>query len=271
MVDALIDSEEYQTAFGDDTVPFERFITAFDVNSRRVPSFRPTLDTASLPTGARFSTTARPEPSKKAELRTPGSTVQRNLQSRDSSANFGALPQNRTTGFQPVRLRAGVDSNDGPTSQATMKRVLSGSKPEALSRRESVGYVPLELSDNATESELQAVIEAVYRQLLNRMPFDAERCSEIESQLRNGSLTVSGFVAGVAASETYQQRLTNLPPLLAAATAHLTLLGRSPKPEEISSFIRQRAEQGQRAATNALLESSDYNDCLLYTSPSPRD
>ena len=44
VVDSLIDSEEYQTAFGDDTVPFERFITAFDVNIRRVPSFRPTLD-----------------------------------------------------------------------------------------------------------------------------------------------------------------------------------------------------------------------------------
>merc|ERR1711939_368333 len=111
--------------------------------------FRPALDTASLPAEARFSQTARPEPSKKAELRTPGSTVQRNLQSRDKGASFGALPQNRTTGFQPVRLRGGVDSNDGPTSQATMNRVLSGSKPEALSRRESVGYVPLELSDNA--------------------------------------------------------------------------------------------------------------------------
>ncbi len=262
VVDALIDSEEYQTAFGDNTVPFERFITAFDVNSRRVPSFRPALDTSSLPAETRFSKTARPEPSKKAELRTPGSTVRRNLQSRDNKASFGALPQNRTTGFQPVLLRGGVDSNDGPTSQATMKRVLSGSKPEALSRRESVGYVPLELSDNATESELQTVIEAVYRQLLNRMPFDAERCSEIESQLRNGSLTVSGFVAGVAASETYQQRLNKLPPLLAAATAHITLLGRSPKPEEISSFIRQRAEQGQRAATNTLLESSDYSDAF---------
>ena len=262
VVDALIDSEEYQTAFGDDTVPFERFITAFDVNSRRVPSFRPALDTASLPAEARFSQTARPEPSKKAELRTPGSTVQRNLQSRDKGATFGALPQNRTTGFQPVRLRGGVDSNDGPTSQATMNRVLSGSKPEALSRRESVGYVPLELSDNATESELQTVIEAVYRQLLNRMPFDAERSGELESQLRNGSLTVSDFVAGVAASELYQQRLSSVPPLLAAATAHLTLLGRSPKPEEISSFIRQRAEQGQRSATQELLESSDYNDAF---------
>ena len=143
-----------------------------------------------------------------------------------------------------------------------MNRVLSGSKPEALSRRESVGYVPLELSDNATESELQTVIEAVYRQLLNRMPFDAERCSELESQLRNGSLTVSDFVAGVAASELYQQRLSSVPPLLAAATAHSPLLGRSPKPEEISSFIRQRAEQGQRSATQELLESSAYNDAF---------
>ena len=262
VVDALIDSEEYQTAFGDDTVPFERFITAFDVNSRRVPSFRPTLDTSTLPAQVGRPSVSRPEPAAKTELRIPGSTVQRNIQQRDSSASFGALPQKRAGGFQPVALGGRGDSIDGPTSQATMKRVLSGSKPEALSRRESVGYVPLELSDNATESELQTVIVAVYRQLLDRMPFDAERCSEIESQLRNGSLTVSGFVAGVAASELYQQRLTNLPPLLAAATAHLTLLGRSPKPEEISSFIRQRAEQGQLAATNALLESIDYNDAF---------
>ena len=260
VVDALIDSDEYQTAFGDDTVPFERFITAFDVNSRRVPSFRPSLDTASLPTLVSPTQTARPEPSTKGELRTPGSTVRRNLQSRDSSGIFGALPKNKATGFQPVRLGDGVDSIDGPTSQAVMSRVLSGSKPEALSRRESVGYVPLELTEQASESELQNVIEAVYRQLLNRVPFAAERSSELESQLRNGSLAVADFVAAIASSELYQKRLSGMPPLLAAATAHLTLLGRSPKPEEISSFIRDRAEKGQTAATQSLIESSDYND-----------
>ena len=153
-------------------------------------------------------------------------------------------------------------STKAPTSQATMNRVLSGSKPEALSRRESVGYVPLELSDNATESELQTVIEAVYRQLLNRMPFDAERSSELESQLRNGSLAVADFVAGIARSDLYQKRLSGMPPLLSAATAHLTLLGRSPKPEEISSFIRERAEKGQAAATQSLVESNAYSDAF---------
>jgi phycobilisome core-membrane linker protein len=262
VVDALIDSDEYQTAFGDDTVPFERFITAFDVNSRRVPSFRPSLDTASLPTLVSPTQTARPEPAAKGELRTPGSTVRRNLQSRDSSGAFGPLPKNKATGFQPVRLRDGVDSIDGPTSQAVMSRVLSGSKPEALSRRESVGYVPLKLTAQASESELQNVIEAVYRQLLNRVPFAAERSSELESQLRNGSLAVADFVAAIASSELYQKRLSGMPPLLAAATAHLTLLGRSPKPEEISSFIRDRAEKGQTAATQCLIESSDYNNAF---------
>ena len=124
-----------------------------------------------------------------------------------------------------------------------------------------MGYVPL---DYQTTPQSQNCRPSSKRSTANcsiACP-DAERCSEIESQLRNGSLTVSGFVAGVAASELYQQRLTNLPPLLAAATAHLTLLGRSPKPEEISSFIRRRAEQGQRAATNNLLESIDYNDAF---------
>ena len=236
VVDALIDSEEYQTAFGDDTVPFERFITAFDVNSRRVPSFRPALDTSRLPAQVR-PRRRDPNQQPKTELRTLAAPF--NATSRaDSSGSFWRSAAKQNHWFPTSLLVAGVDSIDGPTSQATMNRVLSGSKPEALSRRESVGYV--RLSDNATESELQTVIEAVYRQLLNRMPFDAERCSEIESQLRNGRWLCCRCCRFRALPTTLEQ----LPPLLAAATAHLTLLGRSPKPEEISSFIRQRARQG---------------------------
>ena len=39
VVDALIDSREYNEAFGSDTVPFERFITPGDINARRAPGW----------------------------------------------------------------------------------------------------------------------------------------------------------------------------------------------------------------------------------------
>ena len=101
VVDALIDSEEYQTAFGDDTVPFERFITAFDVNSRRVPSFRPTLDT---PLPAQVRPADRPEPAKKPNY---ASLVARSTQHPEPTAgDFRALPQ-KEPGFQPVALAEG--------------------------------------------------------------------------------------------------------------------------------------------------------------------
>ena len=262
VVDSLIDSAEYQSAFGDNTVPYERFVTSFDVNNRRVPSFRPPLDTSSIPPSISLAESSRPEPKPRIELRTPGSTVKRNLESKDSKNLFGALPKPERSGFSPVRLRGGVDSIDGPTSKAVMTGILSGSKPEALASRTSVGYVPITLKQDASESTLQIVISAVYRQLLNRVPFDAERQDELESQLRSGSIDVSGFVAGVAASELYQARLLNMPPLLAAATAHLTILGRAPKPEEISQFIRSRAENSQPAAIEALLRSDDYSNAF---------
>ena len=257
VVDALIDSEEYQTAFGDETVPFERFITPFDVNSRRVPSFRPALDTSKLP-AAEFTRARRPDANVDSQLRTPGSSVRRNLQTPDSGKVFTALRKQDSKGFDAVPRRSVVQAINAPSSEAVMTEVLTGADPRALRQRNSIGFGVLQLNPGDSETTLQTVIAAVYRQLLNRVPFEAERLTSLESQLRQGDISVAGFVAGVASTELYQARISELPSLLAAATAHLTLLGRAPKPEEISSFIRQRAEEGQLAATQALLESSDY-------------
>jgi hypothetical protein len=40
VVDALINSREYNESFGEDTVPFERFITPGDLSVRRTPTFK---------------------------------------------------------------------------------------------------------------------------------------------------------------------------------------------------------------------------------------
>ena len=81
----------------------------------------------------------------------------------------------------------------------------------------------------ASESELQEVIGAVYQQLIDRIPYDTERLLEAEAQLRSGTTGVVDFVAELAASDLFQKRLHALPPLQAAAAAHLSLLGRAPR------------------------------------------
>jgi phycobilisome core-membrane linker protein len=268
VVDALIDSEEYQTAFGDNTVPFERFITAFDLNSRRVPSFRPTLDTSKLPAQVGRPSVSRPEPTAKTELRTPGSTVQRNLKSPTSSSTPGfsgfkaARPSfsNRLSRFQS-KPAAGADTGlKAPTSAANMLALMSGADPKALRAGSAELPAPRALVDDPTESELQEIIAATYQQLIDRVPFDSERLKEAEAQLRSGSTGVVDFVAQVAASDLFQSRLHALPPLQAAAAAHLALLGRAPLPEEISGFLTNRAENGQQQAVADLIDSETYNN-----------
>ena len=63
----------------------------------------------------------------------------------------------------------------------------------------------VELGPNATEDNLQTIIRAVYREVLgNAHVMDSQRVAAGESLLRNGDITVRGFVRLVAQSELYR-------------------------------------------------------------------
>lgn len=65
----------------------------------------------------------------------------------------------------------------------------------------------VELLPNATEDDVQAVIRAVYKQVLgNAHVMDSQRLASGESYLRNGDITVRGFVRLVAKSDLYRSR-----------------------------------------------------------------
>ena len=289
LVDALIDSQEYSEAFGDDTVPFERFITPFDLNARRVPSFRSPLDLSKIQQTEALQGGRRPEVERGDQMNTPGSLTVRNLtpapdvtfswradvSGEDRSAD---VSPRKPSSFGPTSLRqpgpgrsfkreAGgfnfnvpsrvVGEAAASSSAAAMTRLLKGTQPEALGKN-TQRNVPLTLVEGASESELQDVIQAVYRQLLNRVPFEAERLIDAESQLRYGTIKVVDFVALVAASPLYQDSLHGLAPLRAATAVHLNVLGRAPRPNEISEFLIKRAQSGQAEATAAVVESEAY-------------
>jgi phycobilisome core-membrane linker protein len=79
VVDAMINSPEYTTTFGEDTVPYERFITPADLNTRRVPALRRPLNLEAIPD---LRPTRRPDVPSPTQIRTTGDLTPRNLPPR---------------------------------------------------------------------------------------------------------------------------------------------------------------------------------------------
>ena len=79
VVDAMLNSPEYNESFGEDTVPYERFITPNDLNTRRVPSLKRAFNAAAY---ADITPKIRPEVTPPADFRGSGSLTQRNLPGR---------------------------------------------------------------------------------------------------------------------------------------------------------------------------------------------
>jgi phycoerythrin-associated linker protein len=119
----------------------------------------------------------------------------------------------------------------------------------------------VELRPNATEEDLQAVIRAVYRQVLgNAHIMDSQRLTSAESQLRNGDSTVKEFVRAVAQSDLYRSLFfeTSSPyGFIELNFKHL--LGRAPQDQtEISEHVQTYNNQGYEAEINSYIDSDEY-------------
>ena len=138
-----------------------------------------------------------------------------------------------------------------------MVKALKPVSLQGFGKRRSLGAV-VKLSMRPSSSELNAAIEAVYRQLLGRQPLAAEALGDAESQLRKGSLSVAEFVERVAGSDLFVSRLNRMTPFKAAAAAYLALLGRAAQPSETTRFLSVRCNQGLRCAIEGVLSSAEY-------------
>jgi phycoerythrin-associated linker protein len=119
----------------------------------------------------------------------------------------------------------------------------------------------VELRPNATEDDLQAAIGAVYRQVLgNAHVMESQRLSSAESYLRNGKITVRGFVRAVAQSDLYRALFfdTSSPyRFIELNCKHL--LGRAPQDQaEISQHVQIYNSQGYEADINSYIDSDEY-------------
>ncbi|PSB23715.1 phycobilisome linker polypeptide [Stenomitos frigidus] len=120
---------------------------------------------------------------------------------------------------------------------------------------------PIELRPNATKGEIEAVILAVYRQVLgNPHLLTSERLVIAESLLRDGKITVQEFVRQVAKSDLYKQKFFHSS--FQSRTIELNykhLLGRVPYDQsEITDHMNIYQDKGYEADIDSYIDSSEY-------------
>jgi phycobilisome core-membrane linker protein len=238
-IGAMVNGTEYSQVFGEDVVPYNRFLTlpaANYPNSQTlynkltkqdkqvvVPSFdtiKPRMDMAKLPmTGKAIADNAAAARQKESELVALG---------RSSSLAISE------------------------STVATTANIA----------RESVRIFRMNASMNQAEATL--AIEALYIQVMDlgtaEIPAQFRRL-DLESQVRNGAISIREFVATLATSEAYINRFyTPYPNTKAIEFLFRHLLGRAPLNQaEIADYNRVMAEQGFVAAVNMAIDSAEYS------------
>lgn len=118
-----------------------------------------------------------------------------------------------------------------------------------------------ELRPNASEEDLQSVIRAAYRQVLGNAHVMESQClTSAESQLRNGDISVAGFVRAIAQSDLYQSLFfENSSPYRFVELNFKHLLGRAPQDQaEIAAHVLTYNTQGYEAEINSYIDSDEY-------------
>ena len=122
-----------------------------------------------------------------------------------------------------------------------------------------------ELWSTSGVDEVQAVIRAVYKQVLgNPHVMESERLVTAESQLSDRSISVREFVRLVAKSDFYSTRyFQKCAPYRFVELNFLHLLGRAPQDQtEISEHIIRCVEQGYAAEIDSYIDSEEYQSAF---------
>ena len=120
---------------------------------------------------------------------------------------------------------------------------------------------PIELRPFSTEDDLQTIIRAAYKQVLgNEYVMESDRLSSAEALLRNGDLTVRGFVRAIAQSSLYQSLFFHSSSQYRFIELNFKhLLGRPPQDQsEIQEHVGIYNEGGYAAEIDSYLDSDEY-------------
>jgi hypothetical protein len=236
-MDSYLDSEEYLENFGENTVPYYR---GFDYQVGQTgPAFSRMLD---LYDGYATSDSDRARIGQLARLTEDLSKLlkQENLASQKIS---GISP---TSGTREVYA----------PFQFALPSLQAGSRIQAALEAPKV-----ELRAPFSEAELQSALYAIYKQIFgNTHVMESERPTIAESQLRDGKITVRGFIGYLVKTEAYKTRFFSKASQNRFIELNFKLLlGRAPySQQEISDHLDLYESQGYEAEMDSYLNSEEY-------------
>ncbi|MEM9275870.1 MAG: phycobilisome rod-core linker polypeptide [Cyanobacteria bacterium P01_F01_bin.143] len=126
-----------------------------------------------------------------------------------------------------------------------------------------VEHYPRELLPDASATETEIVIRAIYRQLLgNAYVMESERLIVAESQLKARDISVREFVRHLAKSELYKSRfIDNCPRYRSHELNFKHILGRAPDGyEETLAHSQILDSQGYEADIDSYVNSDEYQE-----------
>ncbi|NEP86670.1 MAG: hypothetical protein F6K18_07405 [Okeania sp. SIO2C2] len=116
-------------------------------------------------------------------------------------------------------------------------------------------------SDSTSQENVELVIRAAYKQVFgNAHLMESERSREIESEMRNGQITVSDFIRKLGKSERYKALFWEKCPNVTTIEWNFKhLLGRAPESQdEIAQHIKILTEDGFEAEIDSYIDSEEY-------------
>jgi phycoerythrin-associated linker protein len=119
----------------------------------------------------------------------------------------------------------------------------------------------VELRPKATEEDLQIAIRAAYKQVLgNAHLMENQRLASAESALRNGAITIRGFVRAIAQSDLYRSLFFETSsPYRFIELNFKHLLGRAPIDQaEIAEHVQTCITKGYSAEIDSYIDSEEY-------------
>jgi 5-carboxymethyl-2-hydroxymuconate isomerase len=236
-LNSYLDSEEYSENFGEDTVPYYRGFN-YQVGQTG-PAFSRMID---LYDGYATSDSDRAQVGQVARL----------TEGLSKPVKQDTPPPEQVDWIAPTF----VTSEAYTRYQFTVASRQNGYRTRAASETAKV-----ELQTPCTNEEFQVALRAIYRQVLgNAYVMESERPTVAESKLKEGKLSVRGFIRELAKSETYMNRFLykNVQTRFIELN-YKVLLGRAPyNQQEISKHIALYNAQGYEAEIDSYLDSEEY-------------
>ncbi|MBD2187599.1 phycobilisome rod-core linker polypeptide [Pseudanabaena mucicola] len=279
LVNALVNSKEYSDYFGEETVPYQRGLgqeaqtarnwgAQFDLFNysapfRKVPQFITLFASYNQPLPEQHVYGAGHDP---LEIQYGAIFPKETRNPNASPAPFG-----KDTRRILIRNGAGITNQLGnpaatgsidPMSPKVFKldQTLRDSVKITKGKKTSVKGVSITNSETST----QAVIRAIYLQVIGFIPYSGQRLTVAEIKLENGDISVREFVRMLAKSPVFRDRYwTKLYVCKAIEFTHRRLLGRPTygRPE-MNAYFDLASKKGFYAVVDAILDTKEYEQAF---------